>query len=341
MPTANDLLGWARSQLGVTESPAGSNRQPYAALAGHANGYAWCATFGVAAQRVVGLAPVSTSAYTPQVAVDAGQAGRTVRLADALPGDHAVVDFPGGRGRIEHYVILERHLGGTRWQTIEGNTSARGSQTNGGAVLRKQRDLGAMVRTVVFRPAYDGAAAGGGPVRPAGALLVLGDAGDAVVIWQQQLVHAAGADLVVDGDFGPLTRLATIAFQATEGLPQSGMVGQGDIDAMEAVYRRMAADARPVEPDPQPELAVAVRFAAGHPVDERIARGLAATMHVHVGPLAARQRVGRVFLVGGAAVAGFDRTLARDVIELAGAERLATHQAATAVEAAYLQEMSA
>ena len=52
MATAEDLLDLARSYIGLTESPAGSNRQPFAAMAGHANGYAWCATFGVALQKL-------------------------------------------------------------------------------------------------------------------------------------------------------------------------------------------------------------------------------------------------------------------------------------------------
>ncbi|WP_370325313.1 peptidoglycan-binding protein [Euzebya sp.] len=341
MTTPAVLLDHARRYLGVTESPAGSNRQPFAAIAGHANGYAWCATFGVAMQILAGLDPVSRSAYTPQVAVDAARTGRTVPLADAQPGDHAVVDFPGGKGRIEHYIILEKPLGGGRWQTIEGNTSGAGSQTNGGAVLRKTRDLGGMVRVVVFRPRYTGAAAGGGPTRPEGAILMLGDSGDAAVIWQQQLNHVADAGLVVDGEYGPLTRAATLAWQATRGLPLSGMVGAGDVASMEAHYRELEQAGRPVEPDPQPDLEVAVRYASGHPVDERIARGLAATLHVHVGPLAARQRVGRVYLVGGPAVDGFDRQLAGDVVELAGPTRAETHAAANAVELAYLKGLAA
>ncbi|WP_108665133.1 peptidoglycan-binding domain-containing protein [Euzebya rosea] len=339
MTTPDQLLAHARSHLGVTESPAGSNRQPFAAIAGHANGYAWCATFGVAMQILAGLEPVSRSAYTPRVAVDAAAAGRTVRLADARPGDHAVVDFPGGKGRIEHYIILEQHLGGTVWQTIEGNTSSAGSQTNGGAVLRKRRDLGAMVTSVVFRPRYTGATAGGGPVRPEGALLMEGDAGDAVVVWQQQLVHAGGADLVVDGDFGPLTAAATRAWQATLGLPTSGMVGAGDIAAMEAVYAAMAAARQPVVPDLPAPLREAVRYADGVAADERIARGLAAHLHAHVGSLAARQRVGTVYLVGRAAAGGYDRQLADRVVTVAGTDRHDTHDRAHAIESDHLNSL--
>ena len=46
--SARDLLTWAAHQVGTPEKPQGSNDQPYAAIAGHANGLPWCATFLVA-----------------------------------------------------------------------------------------------------------------------------------------------------------------------------------------------------------------------------------------------------------------------------------------------------
>src|SRR6185369_4493731 len=46
--SARDLLTWAARQVGTLEDPKGSNRQPFAAIAGHANALPWCATFLVA-----------------------------------------------------------------------------------------------------------------------------------------------------------------------------------------------------------------------------------------------------------------------------------------------------
>ena len=55
-------------------------------------------------------------------------------------------------------------------------------------------------------------------------LLRLGATGDAVKLLQTKL-NAHGAKLVVDGDFGPRTNAAVLAFQKTHGLTQDGIVG--------------------------------------------------------------------------------------------------------------------
>lgn len=330
MATAEDLLDLARSYIGLTESPAGSNRQPFAAMAGHANGYAWCATFGVALQKKLGLEVVADSAYTPTCANMAKKAQRLVSLTDAQPGDHAVVDFSGGKNRIEHYVVIEKNLGNGMMQTIEGNTSGGGSQTNGGAVLRKVRNFKQMRSYVIWRPYYQGSSATGGPSRPSGALIARGDEGGTVIIWQQQLRDQGfDPDLVADGDFGPLTESATRIFQSRQGLRVTGWVSQEDVDEMGRLYESKA-------PEPvQPSLAVAVRHGRA-PADERMARALAAAMHVHVGSLDARQEVGKVYLVGMEAVTGFDRGLASKAIELGGLSRQETWTEVSLLISTYL-----
>lgn len=54
-------------------------------------------------------------------------------------------------------------------------------------------------------------------------LLTAGDRGPEVRTLQLRL-NALGADLEVDGDFGPATRAAVMAFQASRGLPPTGAV---------------------------------------------------------------------------------------------------------------------
>lgn len=49
--------------------------------------------------------------------------------------------------------------------------------------------------------------------------------GQDVTEWQAQLYRLGAANLVVDGQFGPLSENATKAFQAAHGLVQDGVVG--------------------------------------------------------------------------------------------------------------------
>jgi hypothetical protein len=56
------------------------------------------------------------------------------------PGWLAYFDFPNDNvNRISHVAIVVKDLGHGLCETIEGNTSGRGSQRNGGMVMRKIR----------------------------------------------------------------------------------------------------------------------------------------------------------------------------------------------------------
>lgn len=132
------MIEACEAELGYTESPRGSNRQKFAALAGHANGYPWCATFLVAMARKVGLQLPSESPYTPRMA----SAFKAVGQWSIMPqvGDFAFHDFPDSTTRIQH-VDLVVGLAGDRIVTIGGNTSPddAGSQDNGGGVYKRTR----------------------------------------------------------------------------------------------------------------------------------------------------------------------------------------------------------
>ncbi len=138
MTSADGFIAAARKEIGTTESPAGSNHQPYAAIAGHANGQPWCATFIVAIARRVGLHLPSESAYTPAMADGFRRAGRFG--GEPRRGDIAFYDFPDSKNRIQHVGVV------TGWTestvtTVEGNTASgsRGSQDNGGTVAERTR----------------------------------------------------------------------------------------------------------------------------------------------------------------------------------------------------------
>jgi peptidoglycan hydrolase-like protein with peptidoglycan-binding domain len=72
----------------------------------------------------------------------------------------------------------------------------------------------------------------------AAGLLKEGDTGPAVV-HVQQLLNAVGADLTVDGIFGPATASAVMAFQKAYGIPASGVVGTVTMSALETAGTAM------------------------------------------------------------------------------------------------------
>ena len=139
MATAEAFLTCLRTYVGQTEAPPRSNRQPFAAKAGHADGQPWCASFVVACAREVGITLPSESAYTPTMADGFRRAGRWFQ--DPQPGDLGFVDFPNdNKTRIQHVVVVTA-VEGSNVRTVEGNTcsTARGSQDNGGGVYERVR----------------------------------------------------------------------------------------------------------------------------------------------------------------------------------------------------------
>lgn len=137
----------ASREVGVTESPAGSNDGPRVREYQRTTGaYAapWCASFvtwalGEAGKRLEGF----NTAYCPSW-VDAARAGRNslrvIRAADARPGDVVLFDWQRD-GTSDHIGILTTGVDSSGdFRSVEGNTSVAGSQSNGGAVLIRPRN---------------------------------------------------------------------------------------------------------------------------------------------------------------------------------------------------------
>jgi hypothetical protein len=229
MTTADTVLGIARSYKGVTENPPGSNLNPFAALAGQPNGYAWCASFVVAVFRQAGMKLPSESAWTPTMAQGFRNAGAWHQGADgATPGDVLFWDFPDKEQGIEHVSICVSPPAGGLIGDIGGNTSSGpgGSEDNGGGVFERH-DAGRNAGWVVGygRPAYDGAPAvapppAAAPAPPAPRPMVRVGSRGADVTYLQGKLHIAA-----DGDFGPQTDRAVRLFQQQHGLGVDGIVG--------------------------------------------------------------------------------------------------------------------
>jgi hypothetical protein len=133
--TAADVLREARATIGQHEDPFGSNLQPFAACAGHANGYPWCASWVVCMAKRAGVSLPGTSAYTPSLANSFKADGRW----GSRPSVGAFVFFTWpSMGRIAHVGIVEAVRADGSIVTIEGNTDAAGGRT-GGRVMRHVR----------------------------------------------------------------------------------------------------------------------------------------------------------------------------------------------------------
>ena len=151
--TADKLLALARAEIGVKESPAGSDNVKYnTAYYGRAvrgGGYAWCCVFLWWLFRQAGASELfyggGKTAYCP--ALLSFHKGQWV--TDYRPGDVIFFNFSGKKSAA--HVGLCESWDGKRITTIDGNTGT-GNDSNGGAVMRRVREKKYIVGA--YRPAY-------------------------------------------------------------------------------------------------------------------------------------------------------------------------------------------
>lgn len=152
MPTANDILEIARSQIGARESPANSDNVKYntAYYGREVSGkYPWCAVFVWWVFREAGAPELyyggGETAYCPTLM----SFHKKQAVTDYRPGDIVFFNFS-GRSSAGHVGICES-WDGTYITTIDGNTGSA-SEDNGGAVLRRRRHKKFIVGA--YRPEY-------------------------------------------------------------------------------------------------------------------------------------------------------------------------------------------
>lgn len=260
MTTPQQIVAIEASQVGVTESPRGSNRQKYGAAFG-ANGVAWCGWFQTWCYYQAGIDLrrwCDNPGYTPNLYGDLAAHGWAIPPRMTAPGDLIFFNFPGGHNRIEHVGMVEQNA----WpvlHTIEGNTSGRGSQTNGGAVLRKQRtaSFAGAIRVPMDRTAHataddtlqklrlainyaklgfhDIGTLGENTARP-GRMEAIRLAQVGLNRWFDRMAALAGRpnppDLVITGWWDPPTRAAVIALQQIIGVNELGTIGRATWEAL-------------------------------------------------------------------------------------------------------------
>lgn len=141
--TANEILKIARQQVGVKESPAGSNNVLYnTAYYGRAvsgSAYPWCCTF---------IWWVFNVSRAPELFYGGGKTASSTTLMNYYkskgqfitsgyrPGDIVFYTFDGGKDA--DHVGIVNSVSGNVITAIEGNTSLT-SNDNGGSVMIRQR----------------------------------------------------------------------------------------------------------------------------------------------------------------------------------------------------------
>lgn len=150
--TAKKILDLARGEIGVKESPAGSNKVKYNTEYG-GGPKAWCCVFVWWLFREAGAAALffngSKTAYAPALLTYHKKMGQAVS-GDYEPGDIIFFDF-NGNGTADHVGVCES-WDGTNMTSIDGNTG-EGNEANGGAVMRRTRNKKYICGA--YRPAYE------------------------------------------------------------------------------------------------------------------------------------------------------------------------------------------
>jgi len=140
------------TQLGIKESPAGSNRTKYCDWYGLIG--PWCAMFVTWCYETCGDSPAfqkgSRYAYVPYVVSDAQNTRYGLSVTSSpIPGDLVCYDWDGGD--YDHIGIFESG-NNQNWNAIEGNTSTS-NNSNGGEVMRRNRQRSQMNKVCFVRVA--------------------------------------------------------------------------------------------------------------------------------------------------------------------------------------------
>lgn len=231
MPTASDLVSVARSQVGITEWPAGSNRVKYWTWYDpEMQGEPWCDCFvSWCAHQVGADAIIGKYAYCPYHVNFFKKRGEWLdREEKPQPGD--IVFFANASGVACHVGIVVSRNGSASVTTVEGNTSA-GNNANGGAVQERIREYGAVGSSWYIlgfgRPNWSGISA---PVKTTPVVNELGafdvaqlpllkrgagiGAPNNSVKALQAILRAHGFNCgEIDGEFGSLTENAVLEAQ--------------------------------------------------------------------------------------------------------------------------------
>lgn len=233
--TAEKILALAKAQVGVKESPAGSNKVKYntayygKTVSGKA--YPWCCVFiwwlfdQLKANDLFYGGKKTASCTT---LMDYAKQNGLFVNKDYKPGDLIFFNWDGAKSYANHIGICVEATSGAV-VCIEGNTSLT-NQDNGGCVMERKRYLTKVVGA--YRPKYSKSVKVTSSigkktetVSVSAPVLKQGAKGDSVKALQILLNGYGFSCGSVDGSFGPATLAAVIKFQKANGLDDDGSVG--------------------------------------------------------------------------------------------------------------------
>lgn len=234
------VLATAKAELGVTESPAGSNNTKYGEWY-NLNGQKWCAIF---VSWVFNKAAVPLGNIQSAKGIHHCQSAHNYYKSKGLlttapePGDIVIYDWE-GNGYADHIGIFIRWKNSqkTLLDAYEGNTS-QGNNSDGGRVMLRERSLN-IVKSFVNPGVYTNVA-----VEEPSDILRHGDRGSAVIVLQKYLFDL-GYRIEVDGWFGNQTEDFLKQFQQENNMAVNGEANTVTIGALqEAVNDQRIARAK-------------------------------------------------------------------------------------------------
>ena len=229
MTKPSDILTTAKKELGVKESPAGSNNVKYnTAYYGKTvsgSDYPWCCAFvwwvfkqAKSSDLFYGGKKTASCTTLMNFYKSKGQLSKTPKVG-------SLVFYNWGKGSLARHIgIVSEVKSNSSFTAIEGNTAV-GNDSNGGEVMVRNRTVS---QTLGFAYPYED----GTPTKEGGCNVELktlkkGSVGNSVKALQLLLIGngcscgSAGAD----GDFGNGTLTAVKRFQSAKGLAADGIVG--------------------------------------------------------------------------------------------------------------------
>jgi len=153
MSTLSDAaLKVAISQLGVEESPKGSNAgeavEKYLKSVGLGKGYAWCMAFAYYCYKEASKQLLVTNPlFQTGGVIKQWNESPEFRSQKPEPGCLFIMDYGSGKG---HTGFVEKVLPNGKIQTIEGNTNDEGSR-EGYEVCRRTRTVASCKGFLIFK----------------------------------------------------------------------------------------------------------------------------------------------------------------------------------------------